>query len=111
MWLCVRAYGREEVNITLRGQPTQCPASFVNGVLHQCSSPGTQPSSEGRYDACSPEGECQCRAPYQRPTNTTYPGLGFEDCSAKVVPLTPSRFAARHGQRAELPDQVHGVVA
>lgn len=106
VWLCVRAYGHGEVNITLRGQTTQCPGAFASGTLQQCSSAGTEPSEGGRYDRCTADGQCVCRGEFARPTNSTYPGLGFEDCSARVVALPASRFVARHGQRAELANQV-----
>ncbi len=90
----------------MRGQVTQCPSTFTPSGLEQCSSPGTSPTPEGRYDTCTDNGRCVCRGEYARPTNTTVKDLGFEDCSARVVQLEDYRFVEGHERRAEILDQV-----
>lgn len=106
VWLCVHAYGKTDVNVTMRAQLTQCPSTFFPEGLQQCSSPGTVPTPEGRYDQCTDDGRCVCRGEWARPTNTTGRDLGFEDCSARVVQLPKERFVEGHGRRAEIGNQV-----
>ncbi|KAK9853882.1 hypothetical protein WJX84_009959 [Apatococcus fuscideae] len=85
VYQCVKAYGLNGLTFSMRSVLTQCPAGFTDeGEQLICSSPVAAPASSQRFSECTPEGTCACKDPWKKPAGTTYEGLGFEDCSAKV---------------------------
>ncbi len=66
LFICVKAYGSANLTFSLRAVPTMCPADFTAaGEQLLCSS--LIGSGEQRHSGCSPEGTCQCLAPYAKP--------------------------------------------
>ena len=78
VWLCVKAYGgaySQGPTFSLRAKATVCPSSFDDeGRLTECSTRVGAPESERHSSACTLEGNCVCKAPYQKPVPTVYPG-------------------------------------
>ncbi|KAL3154641.1 hypothetical protein ABBQ32_014088 [Trebouxia sp. C0010 RCD-2024] len=87
-YLCVKGYGRTAFTYSLRAVYSQCPSDFTHGGKQMmCSSVVDAPESEKRYTGCSADGVCECKAPYQKPLPEVYDGLGFAECTARVVSI------------------------
>ncbi len=95
-YLCVHNYpGTGSLEFALKATKDVCRVSFSRkddndgGQPLVCSSPLDASDDEKRYTECkSTTGDCICKEPYAKPVENVYPGLGFEDCSAKVTMLS-----------------------
>ena len=73
LYLCVKAYGQEQLSFTLRATLTQCPADFSKtGERMECSSVLSSP--DRRHTGCTAEGTCLCKPPYAKPPMDIYEG-------------------------------------
>lgn len=73
VYLCVKAYGGEQLSFSLRATLTQCPADFTDtGERMICSAAVSSP--EKRHSGCNADGTCICIAPYLKPPVETYEG-------------------------------------
>jgi hypothetical protein len=74
---------------------TPCPSSFApDGAQLECSSPVGGPEEGHRFSECT-AAECVCKPPFDRPVPVVFPGLGFEDCSARTLHLGSQLSAAQ----------------
>ena len=87
LYLCVKAYGQEQLSFNLRATLTQCPADFSNtGERMECSSVLSSPDK--RHSGCTAEGICLCKPPYEKPPMETYEGLSHSRDS--LTPFLPN---------------------
>ncbi|KAK9824143.1 hypothetical protein WJX72_008089 [[Myrmecia] bisecta] len=93
VYLCIKAYGEANVSYSLRALTTQCPSDFTaEGDARVCSALVNAPADQQRSQGCTAEGQCICKPPWNKPVSEVYPGLGFEDCSAKVTNISSSEL-------------------
>ena len=84
-YLCVKGYGRTAFTYSLRAVYSQCPSDFTHdGKQMMCSSVVDAPESEKRYTGCSPDGVCECKAPYQKPLPEVYDGVCLDHSSTAL---------------------------
>mmetsp|Transcript_34827 Transcript_34827/g.98737 ORF Transcript_34827/g.98737 Transcript_34827/m.98737 type:complete len:795 (-) Transcript_34827:69-2453(-) len=88
VYLCIHAYGQLGTEFSLRASTTACPSRISQqGELLMCSTPvNSHGPIDSHYSQCI-EGTCQCDGKWKKPNSAVYPGLGFEDCSASILPV------------------------
>jgi hypothetical protein len=74
VYLCVKAYGDQELTFSLKATLSKCPADFssTTGEKMECSS--VVSSGDKRHTGCNDDGTCICKPPYVKPLAETYEG-------------------------------------